>query len=389
MDPGRVYQVWNPGKLIFGPGALGEIRKEFTSGDKPLIVTDEGVVRAEILDKVTDLFARAEVRYDIFNRVVADTPIETVDEAASFYRERGCTSIIGLGGGSSIDTAKAVAVRASGDGTLREYGSGRPIPDCLPPIYAVPTTAGTGSEVSAVAVVSDHESKMKVGIRSPLLVPKVALLDPLLLSTIPFRTAAETGADALSHAIEAYLSINSNVITDGMALSAMRMITSNLEKFAANPEETEAAGRMLLGSCLAGLSFANAGLGLVHGLAHSVGAYYHVSHGLSCALYLCAVMEFNVPACPEKFVPLAEALGVDVRGLSSEKAASLAVDAVRGLFSRLAIPKTFSEMGIEFRLDPKMVDDTYTAPVTKGNPRQAQPEQIAALFLSVQGTVSG
>jgi alcohol dehydrogenase len=384
MDPRRVYQVWNPGRLIFGAGALGEIEKEFTSRDKPLIVTDEGVVRAGILDRVKDLFAASGLQYDLFDRVVPDTPIETVEEAASYYRERGCASIIGLGGGSSIDTAKAVALRVSGDGTLREYGSGRPIPDCLPPIYAIPTTAGTGSEVSAVAVISDHEGKMKVGIKSPLLAPKVALLDPLLLSKIPFRVAAETGADALSHAIEAYLSINSNVISDGYALSAMRMITGNLEKFATNPGNTEAAAQMLLGSCLAGLSFANAGLGLVHGLAHSVGAYFHVSHGLACALYLPAVMEFNVSACPEKFVALAEALGVDVRGQSSGEAASRAVGVVRDLFARLSIPRTFSEMGIEFKLDPKMVDDTYTAPVTKGNPRQAQPEQIAALFLSAQ-----
>jgi alcohol dehydrogenase class IV len=224
-----------------------------------------------------------------------------------------------------------------------------------------------------------------MGIKSPLLVPRVALLDPRLLATIPSRVAAETGADALTHAIEAYLSINSNAITDGQALSALRMITNHLERFAANPLDLEAAGQMLLASCLAGLSFANAGLGLVHGLAHSLGSYFHISHGLSCALYLPAVMEFNVSACPDKFVFLAEALGVDARGLSSEKAAERAVGVVREIFARISIPRTFSEMGIEFKLHPKMVDDTYTAPVTKGNPREAQPDQIAALFLSVQG----
>lgn len=385
MDPRRVYQVWNPGRLLFGPGALKEIGKEFTSRDHPLIVTDEGVVRAGILDRMTDLLARADVRYDLFDRVVPDPPIDLVEEAAAFCRERGCTSIIGLGGGSSIDTAKAAAVRAGGNATLKETISGKPLPDSLPPIYAIPTTAGTGSEVSAIAVVSDHEGKMKVGIKSPLLVPRVALLDPLLLATIPFRVAAETGVDALTHAIEAYLSINSNVITDGPALSSMRMITTNLEKFATSPGDVEAAGQMLLGSCLAGLSFANAGLGLVHGLAHSLGAYFHISHGLSCALYLPAVMEFNVPACPDKFVSMAEALGVDVRGLSSGEAAERAVGVVRELLARVGIPKTFSEMGIAFRLHPKMVDDTCAAPVTKSNPRQAQPEQIAALFLSVKG----
>ena len=387
MDPLRVYQYWNPGRLTFGPGAVQEIQKEFTSRDKPLIVTDEGVVRAGILDRVADLFAQAGIRYDLFDRVVADPPIEVVEDAALFYRESGCTSVIGLGGGSPIDTAKAIAVRASGEGTLKEYGSGRPIHGSIPPIYAIPTTAGTGSEVSAVAVVSDNESKMKVGIKSPLLVPRVALLDPLLLAKIPSRVAAETGADALTHAIEAYLSLNSHVITDALALSAIRMITSNLEKFVANPRDAEAAGQMLLASCLAGLSFANAGLGLVHGIAHSAGAYFHTRHGLTCALYLPIVMEFNIPACPDKFVSMAEALGVDVRGLSSEEAAKNAVGVVREIFARVDIPKTFSELGIDFKLHPKMVEDIYAAPVTKGNPRKAEPEQIAVLLLSVQSPV--
>ncbi|MEW6668661.1 MAG: iron-containing alcohol dehydrogenase [Thermodesulfobacteriota bacterium] len=383
MDPLRVYQYSNPGRLVFGPGAVQEIPKEFTSRDKPLIVTDEGVVRAGILERVTGLFARAGTRYDLFDRVVADPPIEVIEEASLFYRESGCTSVIGLGGGSPIDTAKAIALRAGGEGTLREYGSGRPIQGILPPVYAIPTTAGTGSEVSAVAVISDHENKMKVGIKSPLLVPRVAILDPLLLAKIPPGVAAETGADALTHAIETYLSLNSNAITDSLALSAIRMITGNLEKFRANPADVDAAGQMLLASCMAGLSFANAGLGIVHGIAHSFAAYFHTRHGLTCALYLPHVMEFNIPACPDKFVPMAEALGADVRGLSSEEAATRAVGAVRGVFARVGLPKTFSEIGIEFRLHQKMVDDTYAAMVTKANPRKADPQQIAALFGSV------
>ena len=389
MDWGRVYQVWNPGRLVFGPGALAEITKEFTPRDRPLIVTDQGISRAGILDQVTSLFEKAGTRYELFDQVEADPPIEVVERAAALYRERGCSSLVGLGGGSSIDTAKAVAVRAGDDGTLKEYASGRPIQGPLPRIYAIPTTAGTGSEVSSVAVVSDLQGGVKLGIKSPLLVPQVALLDPLLLATVPSGVASETGADALSHAIESFLSVNSNAITEAQALSAMRMITSNLERFSADPRELEAAGQMLLGSCLAGLSFANAGLGLVHGLAHSVGAYFHIPHGLSCALYLAPVMEFNAPACADKFVSMAEALGVDVRGLSPEEAAAGAVGAVRSLFERLHIPKTFSEMGIAFQLHPKMVDDAHSAPVTRGNPRKAEPAQIEELFLSVSGANEG
>lgn len=388
MDPFRIYQYWNPGRLIFGPGALGEIKKEFTSGDKPLIVTDEGVVGAGILDRVADLLAQAGVSHVLFDRVVADPPFELAEEAAVSFREGGCTSVIGLGGGSSIDAAKAAALRAGGEGTLKQYASGKPVQGAIPHIYAIPTTAGTGSEVSAVAVLSDDENKMKVGIKSPHLIPRVALLDPLLLASIPSRVAAETGADALTHAIEAYLSVNGHVITDALALSAMRMIRNNLEKFAASPRDMEMASQMLLASCLAGLSFANAGLGLVHGMAQSVGAYFHTGHGLTCALYLPAVMEFNIPARTDKFVSLADALGVDVRGLSSEEAAWKAVGVVREIFAKVNLPKTFSEMGIAFELHPKMVDDTGSAPVTQGNPRKAEPEQIAALLLSAQGPVA-
>lgn len=387
MDWGRVYQVWNPGRLVFGPGALGEITKEFASGDRPLIVTDRGVSRAGILERVTSLLAETGVRYELFDEVEADPPIEVVEKAAAVYRERGCTSLVGLGGGSSIDTAKAVAVRAGGQGTLREFASGKPFHGLLPRICAIPTTAGTGSEVSAVAVVSDLEDGVKLGIKSPLLVPQVALLDPLLLATIPSGVASETGADALSHAIEAFLSVNSNAVTETQALTAIRMIMRNLERFSADPRQSGPAGQMLLASCLAGLSFANAGLGLVHGLAHAVGAAFHIPHGLCCALYLPSVMEFNAPTCREKFVQMAEAMGVDVRGLSPDQAAAGAIGAVRGLFDRLRMPKTFLEMGIELQISPLMVDDAYAAPVTRGNPRKAEREEITALFLSAQGQV--
>lgn len=384
MDPMRVYQYSNPGRLIFGPGSLAELKKEFNVKDKPLIITDEGVARAGILKKVTDLIIEAGIRYELFDRVAADPSIEVFEEAAVFYRQRGCTSLIALGGGSSIDVAKGVAIRATHEGTIKEYASGKPVEGVLPRICAIPTTAGTGSEATAVAVVFDPETKLKMVLKNSAVVPRVALLDPLLLASVPPKVAADTGADALAHAIESYLSPAGHMITDAIALSAIRMIMGNLPKFVANPQDVAAAGQMHLASCMAGLCFANTGLGLAHALAHPAGVYFHASHGLSCALYLPGVMEFNAPVCPEKFVAIAEASGRDVRGLSPEEAAAEAIGAVRDLFAKVGLPRTLSEMGVEFRLEPKMVDDAFTSTPAKSNPRKAEPEQIAALFASVK-----
>jgi alcohol dehydrogenase class IV len=380
MDPLRVYQYSNPGRLIFGPGASAELKKEISIKDKPLIVTDEGIARAGILKTVRDLLVEAGVDHEIFDRVKADPPIGVVEEAAVLYREKDCKAIIGLGGGSSMDAAKAVAVVGTHGGTLKEYLTGKPVEGMLPPLYAIPTTAGTGSEVTETVVISDVENKVKLAFKSPLVVARVALLDPLLLSSMPPKVAAETGADALTHAIESCMAPSSNAITEALALSAITMIVNNLPKFVASPQDVAAAGQMLLASCMAGLAFKNTMVGLTHALSHPVGAYFHIGHGLACALYLPAVMEFNVPVCAKKLALIADAAGVDVRGLSAERAASEAVHTVRRLFATVSLPKTFSEMGIEFKLQPKMVEDAFAQPPAKNNPRPADRDQIRTLF---------
>ena len=382
MDPCRVYQHWNPGRLIFGPKSLNEVAKEISSKEVPLIVTDRGISHASILTKVTEVLEGAAIQFHVFDGIEPDPPMEIVEEAAATYRNHGCTLVIGLGGGSSIDGAKAVSLIASQKGTLREYGAGRPIEDTIPPIYAIPTTAGTGSEVTGVAVISDYENKIKMVIRGPQLIPRLVILDPELLRSIPPKVAAETGADALAHAVESYVSLNSHVITEAFALSAIRIITRYLRRMVANPEDIETSGQMLIASCMAGLSFSNAGLGLTHSLAHPVGAHYHLSHGLSCAIYLPIVMDFNLPTTPEKFASIADAMGMNVRQLSLHYAAKQAVLAVRELFVDIGIPKTFSELGISFQLFPKMVDDALAAVPTKLNPRRADREQISKLFKS-------
>jgi alcohol dehydrogenase class IV len=380
MNPWRVYQHWNPGKLIFGPNSLNQLMSELSLKEVPLIITDKGVLNAGILNKLTAVFDGAGIRYHVFDGIEPDPPFEIVEKAAAAYQENGCTLVIGLGGGSSIDGAKAVSLKVSQKGNLREYAMGKVIEGTIAPLYAIPTTAGTGSEVTGVAVITDRENTIKMVLRGMQLIPKTVILDPELLASIPPKVAAETGADALSHAVESCVSLNSNVITKALALSAIRMIAKYLRRMVANPGDTETAGQMLLASCMAGLSFSNTGLGLTHSLAHPLGAYFHVSHGLSCALYLPFVMDFNLPTCPEKYASIADAMGENVRQFSPYRAAKQAVFAVRELLADIGIPRTFSELGISFELYPKMVEDAFAAVPTTINPRRADRDQISMLF---------
>jgi len=381
MNPQRVYQHNNPGRLIFGPKSVNELANEIPANEIPLVITDQGVAKSGILKRVTDVLEGAGIRHHIFDGIEPDPPTEVVGKAVSLFQKHGCTMVIGVGGGSSMDGAKAVSLMASHPGDIREYGAGKLIDGPLIPIYAIPTTAGTGSEVTGVAVISDRENKIKMVLRgAPHLIPKCVFLDPELLAFIPQKVAAETGGDALTHAIETYVSQNSTVITEGLALSSITLVGKYLRRFVGNPEDTEAAEQMLLASYLAGFAFSNGGLGLVHALAHPVGAYFHLSHGLSCSLYLPVVMEFNLVTCPEKFAAVAEALGEDIRGMSCRRAAKESVKAVRELFADIGIPRNFSEMGVAFQLNPKMIEDALAAVPTKLNPRRSNKEQITNLF---------
>jgi alcohol dehydrogenase class IV len=380
MDPTRLYQYWIPGRVIFGARALDELKTEISSQEIPLVTTDEGIVRAGILKRLTDLLEEGGVHYHVFDQVEPDPSLELVERASDAFRRYGCTLVIGIGGGSSIDLAKAVAIRGSQEGNLVDYTAGKPLEGRLPPIYAIPTTVGTGSEVTAVTIISDHENKMKIPIRNPQLTPQVAILDPLLLASIPSKVAAETGADALSHAIESYVGLGSHAITDAVALAAVRMISYYAVKMMVNPGDVEVAGQMLLASCMGGMSFNNAGLGLVHSLAQPIGAYFHLPHGVTCALYLPVVMEFNASACPEKFAAIADAMGQDVSVLPKEAAAERAVFAVRNLLAKMGLPKKLSQLGVFFQLDQNMLDEALAAVPTRNNPRTADREQIVQLF---------
>jgi len=380
MKPNLIYQHSNPGVRIFGAGALKRLPKALGPSTKPLVITDQGVVKAGLLDQVAGLLEEAGLSRAVYDRTLPDPPVSQAEEAAALFKEEGCDSLLALGGGSPIDLAKAVGVLVAGGGDLREYAAGKAVKAPPPPFVAVPTTAGTGSEVTGVTVISDPERKTKMLIRSPGMIPQTSILDPLLLAKLPPRIAAETGADALSHALEGLVSAFAQPISDALALHAVRLINRNLRPMVADPANAEAAGQMLLASCLASMSWANAGLGLVHAMAHTLGAHYHVSHGKACALYLPVVMDFNAIACPDKYAAVAADMDQDVLGLPPYEAAKLAPEAVRDLFLDLDLPATYDELGISFELKEEMVDEVLSVPTHKANPRRSSREEVIALF---------
>lgn len=377
-----VYTHLSPGRMVFGPGSLAQLPGLLDLSQRHLVVTDPGLVKAGVVEKVIAALEEGGVDFVIYDRTPADPPVEACEEAYALAKEKDCQAVIGLGGGSSIDAAKGVAARmAHPDVSLVEMGNGKDVTGSMPPLYAIPTTAGTGSEATRVAVITDSDAGVKMAIRGECLAPLAGILDPNLLTGLPSKIMAETGADALTHAVEAATSRMANAYTDSLAMAAIGMVGANLRQAVADPENDLAVGNMLMASCLAGQAFSNAGLGLAHSMAEPLGAAFHVSHGLGCAIFLPQIMNFNLIAAPDKFSRIAEALGEDLDGKPSHMTAQLAVDAVIELFLDVGVPLTYAQAGIDFELNDKMIDDVPGQYSSFCNPRRASRQQIAELYM--------
>jgi alcohol dehydrogenase class IV len=367
-------------QVVHGAGAVAKLPGVLDSAEKYLLVTDEGISRAGLTRRVGELVAAGGFRHEVFDRVRLDPDVANVEDAVALARDTGCTAVIGLGGGSSLDAAKAVAARIAWTTPLVEYGRGVEVPAPAAPMIAIPTTAGTGSEATRVAVITDREQNCKMAIRGDALLPRAAVLDPELLATLPPHIAAECGADALTHAIEACVSKNGSAWTETLALAAIGFIGEFLPRLVSNPEDVEAAEAMLLAANLAGQAFTHAGLGLVHSLAEPLGAFHHTSHGLSCALFLPVVMEYNVEAAGSGYARIAAALREDVESMTIGEAAAASVTAVRSLLGKVGLPESYGEAGIDFGLRPEMVDQVFPQYSTTCNPRTPSREDVTRLF---------
>jgi alcohol dehydrogenase class IV len=336
-------------RIVMGPGAINHIAQEVKAQNaaKVLVVTDKGVIEAGLLQPAQEAFKKEQINYTIFDGVEPDPKYEIVADCMEMIRAENPELIIGFGGGSPIDIAKCAAIMATNDGPIGKYFGIDLIPRPGLPTIMVPTTAGTGSEVTPIAILSDEGEKLKKGIVSAYLFPSVALLDPELTIGLPPHITAATGMDALIHAIEAYTSVNATDMTDLLAFQAMELLYHNIRTAYANGSNLEARSRMLEGSLLAGMAFANAGVAAVHAFAYPIGAEFHIPHGVANTLMLPHVMRFNLLGNVSKFADMAEAFGFSTEGLDDLGGAEIAVQAIERLAEDLQVPKHLAQFGIK------------------------------------------
>jgi alcohol dehydrogenase len=370
--------------MLFGWGVatdLGNYLDDFDV-EHPLVITDEGVRAAGVLDPLLDAIDASGRSYSVFDGVQPDPTDSVVHEAARAYDEAGADLVLGVGGGSSIDTAKAASILATNDGHILEFTGSGNVPNDPPPSVYVPTTAGTGSEVGHWTIVKDAETSIKEEIGDVSLLADLALIDPELTASAPAPVKAATGMDVLTHAIEAYVSIGAQSQTSALAVDAIEKVGAFLPRAVEyRGGDREALSKMARASSQAGMAFNGAGLGAVHAISHQVGGTFGVPHGLANAILLPYVMEYNLPQVPEKLVDVAAALGEDVdRSKPARTEAEKAVRAVRRLAADVRIPETLAETAAERDAIPQLAEQAMDDGCLTGNPRATDPDDLAAVL---------
>lgn len=331
--------------MIFtGAGALEKVPETIKMHglQKPLIVTDKGIVKAGLAQKVADVLSEAKIAYALYDETVPNPNEKNAEDSFAIYEKEGCDSLIGLGGGSSMDAAKACGILATNGGPIEAYRGVGQLKAGIPFYIAVPTTAGTGSESTCVSVITntrgDHHWKMVI--LDGRLLPDVAVIDPLLMVGLPPHITASTGMDAMTHAIEAYISIGAMEYTDALAIGAIELIFTYLSRAVGNGNDIEAREKMAYAQTMAGMAFSNAGLGLVHSLAHPLSAFYNISHGFANAVCLPPILEYNKIVCRDKMARIAAAGGQKDPGAYPE---DTAVAAIQRLNDEVGIPRTITK----------------------------------------------
>ncbi len=371
----------------FGPGArkeLPEVVKRLGKS-KALIVTDAGLVKFGVAKMVTDVLDKAAIPYEIFSDVKPNPTVTNVKNGIEAYKKSGADFIIAIGGGSSIDTAKAVGIVINNP----EFSDIVSLEGCAPtknksvPIVALPTTAGTAAETTINYVIIDEVNQKKMVCVDPNDIPAVAIVDAELMYSLPASLTAATGMDALTHAIEGYITKGAWALSDMFEIEAIRMISRNLPTAVAEPSNAVARDAMAVAQYVAGMAFSNVGLGLVHGMAHPLGSLFDIPHGVANALLLPTIMEWNMPACLDKYPAIAEAMGVDISGMTREEAAQAACDAVKALSIKVGIPQHLSEIGIKESDIDTLSEQAIADVCTPGNPRDVAIEDIKALYAKV------
>jgi len=379
----KPFSFFTPTRIEYGTGKAGQLVDEVKglNSQKPMIITDKGVIKAGILDDIEKQLKENKIQYKIFSEVESNPRDTSVHKATDLAKEFKADLMIGIGGGSSMDTAKCVGMLVTNSGKIYDYFGVYKAKNQALPLITIPTTAGTGSEVSIWAVVTDtrKDKHVKEFLGSPLICPTVALVDPLLTIGLPPHLTAYTGIDALSHAIEGYVSLVAEPIADTIALSAIQLISDSLAPATLNGENIVARDNMMLGSLMAGITLGNTDCGAVHCLGHAIGGLYDVHHGLAMAIFMPYVMEYNLGACPERFVDIAEAMGENVNGLTLWEAARKSIEAVINL-SRLVNIPLLKDVGVKEADFNKIAKMALADETSLANPRKMTLEDMLGIL---------
>lgn len=367
--------------VLMGENACEQIETQLSvfGAKKIMLATDAGIVKAGIVGRVLDNIKDKDTVV-VFDEVQPDPTVKVVDRGGAIARSEKCDLIIAVGGGSSIDAAKGISVVATNPGSSADYEGLDKYTAAPLPIIAIPTTLGTGSEVTFGAVLTNSDTNYKFILYGYNLAPKVALLDPLLLKGIPKSIVIPTGMDALTHAIESYISKGATPQSRPLALEAIRIISRNIEKAASDPDDIEAISNMLYAANIAGIAFACSRLGIVHAMALPLGAFFHIPHGLANTILLPHGLEYNLGYDNKKYCDMAVAMGEDVSRMSEEEAAGKAVDCLKKLGARLGAPSSLSEMGVKEDTISAMARDTMKSSHIPVNPRPIKEEEVAELY---------
>jgi alcohol dehydrogenase class IV len=368
-------------EIIYGLGSLSQIGQcaRRLGGERILLVTDPGVTEHGWVDESIKYLEKESLKYVIYDNVVTNPRCFQVEQGAKLYNQKKCDVIVSVGGGSPMDAAKGIAILVSNHGRIHDYAGCNLITQPIPPLICVPTTAGTGSDVSQFSIIGDPRKKIKMTILSRAIMADISLIDPRMLQTKPRELMAATGIDALTHAIEAYVSSLAWPLTDPHAIHAIELVFANLQK-AVDTRNIEALEGMAIASLEAGIAFSNAILGAVHALAHPLSGFYDIHHGIANAILLPMVIRKNLPHAVRKFALIASAMGLDTRGMSDVEAAEYVPQMAQELISNLDLPTTLGEIGVKAVDIPAMSRDAAQDLCMQTNPHCYGIEEIESMY---------
>jgi alcohol dehydrogenase class IV len=379
----KTHAFFSPNRILFGIDVVKGVATEVKQlgGEKVLIVTDPGLIEAGLVEPIKASLDSEGIAFSIYDQVEPEPPARIVDQCARYLKDENCDLIIGVGGGSSLDVAKGASIMATNEGSILNYSGVDTVPKRGLPKILVPTTAGTGSEVTRVLVIADEASNIKKTVYSTYVLSDVAIVDPMMTLSMPPTVTADTGIDALVHAIETYVSANATPFSDILAIEAITLIAENVTKAFAKGENVEARYHMSLAATISGLAFGSGGLGAVHALSNPLGIEYGLPHGRANALMLPHVMTYNLIGNPIKFALIAEAMGEELEALSPVEAGALAVEAVKELLNQLKIPVRLRDYHIPQKDIPKLIERVMkVSRLFVPNPRNVTREDVEEIF---------